>query len=132
MQDIVELFRTHKKYDNMSNEELRLFLMPSMNLKQCIKLYDNNELIGFANWAYLHGLVENRFKQTGMIKNNEWKSGNNLWVIEVVSKRNTKKLTDKLVGHLLKSLSVGKSFKWLRVNKDIYRIGEKFKREFHK
>ena len=37
-------------------------------------------------------LVENRFKQTGKIKSNEWNSGNNLWLIEIVSIKNTFKM----------------------------------------
>jgi hypothetical protein len=42
MQEVVELFRNFKRYDYMTDNELRLYLMPSMNLKQCKKYYDND------------------------------------------------------------------------------------------
>jgi len=131
MQDIVELFRNFKKYDCLRDDELRLYLMPSMTLKQCMKVYDEKELVGFANWAYLHDLVEKRFKETGKIKQTEWKSGRNAWVIEVVSIRNTKSLTQKLYNYFKERIPVDSCVKWLRVNGDVKKFNQKFKREFH-
>ena len=131
MQELVELFRNFKRYDSMSDEELRLYLMPSMRLKQCMYVYDGEELVGFANWAFLHHLVEKRFKETGKIKQTEWKSGINAWLIEVVSIRNTKELTQKLYNYFKERTKVGHSVKWLRVDGTVKRFGEKYKREFH-
>ena len=131
MQDIVELFRNFKKYDYLRDDELRLYLMPSLNLKQCMKVYDGDELVGFANWAYLHDLVEKRFKETGKIKQTEWKSGRNAWVIEVVSIRNTKALAQKLYNYFKERIPVDSCVKWLRVNGDVKKFNQKFKREFH-
>ena len=131
MQEVVDLFRNFKRYDAMNDNELRLYLMPSMNLKQCMKIYDNEELVGFANWAYIHDLTEKRFAKTGKIKPNEWKSGNNIWLIEIVSIKKTRELTKKLYNYFRQRISIGQSVKWLRVAKDIYRVGKKFKREFH-
>jgi len=131
MQNIVELFRNFKKYDYLRDDELRLYLMPSMTLKQCMKVYDEKELVGFANWAYLHDLVEKRFKETGKIKQTEWKSGRNAWVIEVVSIRNTKALTQKLYNYFKERIPVDSCVKWLRVNGDVKKFNQKFKREFH-
>ena len=71
MQEVVELFRNFKKYDCMTDNELRLYLMPSMNLKQSKKYYDNDKLDGFVNWAYIHNLTEQRFKKTGKLNSNE-------------------------------------------------------------
>jgi len=131
MQNIVELFRNFKKYDYLRDDELRLYLMPSLNLKQCMKVYDGDELVGFANWAYLHDLVEKRFKETGKIKQTEWKSGRNAWVIEVVSIRNTKALAQKLYNYFKERIPVDSCVKWLRVNGDVKKFNQKFKREFH-
>lgn len=131
MQDVVELFRNFKKYDYLRDDELRLYLMPSMTLKQCMKVYDGEELVGFANWAYLHDLVEKRFKETGKIKQTEWKSGRNAWVIEVVSIKNTKELTKKLYNYFKSRITVDSCVKWLRVNGDVKKFNQKFKREFH-
>jgi hemolysin-activating ACP:hemolysin acyltransferase len=131
MQEVVELFRNFKRYDSMRDDELRLYLMPSMRLKQCMKINDGDELVGFANWAYLHDLVEKRFKKTGKIKQTEWKSGRNAWLIEVVSIRKTRELTKKLYNYFKQRTLVGDCVKWLRTDGEIYRLGQKYKREFH-
>lgn len=131
IQDVVELFRHFDRYNSMDDNELRLYLMPSMKLKQCMYVYDNDEIVGFANWAYLHDLVEKRFKESGKIKQTEWKSGRNAWLIEVVSIRNTRELTQKLYNYFKDRIPVGDSVKWLRVDGTVKRFGEKHKREFH-
>ena len=131
MQEVVELFRNFKRYDSMRDDELRLYLMPSMRLKQCMKINDGDELVGFANWAYLHDLVEKRFRETGKIKQTEWKSGRNAWLIEVVSIRKTRELTKKLYNYFKERTLVGDCVKWLRTDGEIYRLGQKYKREFH-
>jgi len=89
MQDVINLFNN---FDRYKDKELTHYLKPSIKLNQYKKFYDNNELVGFVNWAYIHDLVEKRFKQTGKIKPNEWNSGNNLWLIEIVSIKNTFKM----------------------------------------
>lgn len=132
MQDIVQLFRNFEKYDSIDDSDLRLYLMPSMNLKQCKLFYDEDELVGFVNWAYLHDLVQKRYKETGKIKQTEWKSGNNLWLIEIVSIRNTFNMMRWVYNHFKEKLVINKSINWLRTDKSIYRIGQKYKREFHK
>lgn len=131
MQEVVELFRNFKRYDSMRDDELRLYLMPSMTLKQCMRINDGDELVGFANWAYLHDLVEKRFRETGKIKQTEWKSGRNAWLIEVVSIRKTRELTKKLYNYFKERTLVGDCVKWLRTDGEIYRLGQKYKREFH-
>jgi hemolysin-activating ACP:hemolysin acyltransferase len=131
MQEVVELFRNFNKYDCMTDNELRLYLMPSMNLKQCKKYYNNDKLVGFVNWAYIHNLTEQRFKKTGKLKSNEWKSGNNLWLIEVVSIKNTRELTKKLYNYFKERTLIGNCVKWIRTDNSIYRFGKKHKREFH-
>ncbi len=131
MHDIVQLFRRFNRYDKLDDHELRLYLMPSMKLKQCMYVYDNDEVVGFANWAYLHDLVEKRFKETGKIKQTEWKSGKNAWLIEVVSIRKTRELTKKLYNYFKERTAIGNCVKWIRTDGKIYRLGQKYKREFH-
>ena len=128
MQDVINLFNN---FDRYKGKELINYLKPSIQLNQYKKFYDNNELVGFVNWAYIHDLVEKRFKQTGKIKPNEWNSGNNLWLIEIVSIKNTFKMMRWVYNYFRKQLKVGHSINWLRVDQDIYRVGQKFKRSFH-
>lgn len=128
MQDVINLFN---KFDRYKGKQLNNYLEPSIKLNQYKKFYDNNELVGFVNWAYIHDLVEKRFKQTGKIKSNEWNSGNNLWLIEIVSVKNTFKMMRWVYHYFRKQLKVDHSINWLRVDSDIYRVGQKFKRSYH-
>ena len=128
MQDVINLFNN---FDRYKGKELTNYLEPSIKLNQYKKFYDNNELVGFVNWAYIHDLVEKRFKQTGKIKSNEWNSGNNLWLIEIVSIKNTFKMMRWVYHYFRKQLKVDHSINWLRVDSDIYRVGQKFKRSYH-
>ena len=128
MQDVINLFN---KFDRYKGKQLNNYLKPSIKLNQYKKFYDNNELVGFVNWAYIHDLVEKRFKQTGKIKSNEWNSGNNLWLIEIVSIKNTFKMMRWVYHYFRKQLKVDHSINWLRVDSDIYRVGQKFKRSYH-
>ena len=131
MQDIINLFKKFDRYKNKQDSQLQYYLEPSIKLNQYKKFYDNNELVGFVNWAYIHDIVEKRFKQTGKIKSSEWKSGNNLWLIEIVSIKNTFKMMRWVYHYFKKQLKVDHSINWLRVDSDIYRVGQKFKRSYH-
>lgn len=128
MQDVINLFN---KFDRYKGKQLDNYLEPSIKLNQYKKFYDNNELVGFVNWAYIHDLVEKRFKQTGKIRTSEWNSGNNLWLIEIVSVKNTFKMMRWVYHYFRKQLKVDHSINWLRVDSDIYRVGQKFKRSYH-
>ena len=128
MQDVINLFNN---FDRYKGKELTNYLEPSIKLNQYKKFYDNNELVGFVNWAYIHDLVEKRFKQTGKIKSNEWNSGSNLWLIEIVSVKNTFKMMRWVYNYFRKELKVDHSINWLRVDGSIYRVGQKFKRSYH-
>jgi len=128
MQDVINLFN---KFDRYKGKQLNNYLEPSIKLNQYKKFYENNQLVGFVNWAYIHDLVEKRFKQTGKIKSNEWNSGNNLWLIEIVSVKNTFKMMRWVYNYFRKQLKLNHSINWLRVDSDIYRVGQKFKRSYH-
>jgi hemolysin-activating ACP:hemolysin acyltransferase len=131
MKDIINLFKHFDRYKNQSEKQLENYLEPSIKFKQYKKFYENNELVGFVNWAYLHNLVEERYKQTGKIKNSEWQSGNNLWLIEILSIKNTFAMMRWVYNYFRKQLKVDHSINWLRTDNEVYRIGQKFKRNFH-
>ena len=131
MNELINLFHKFDKYKNQSSKQLEKHLQPSIKLNQYKKFYDKNELIGFVNWAYIHNLVENRFKETGKIKHSEWQSGNNLWLIDILSIKNTFVMMRWVYNHFKKQLDVNNSINWLRVDGEVYRIGQKFKRDFH-
>ena len=131
MEDIVGLFKQFEKYENKSTRQLENYLKPSIDLNQYRMFYDEHSIIGFVNWAYLHHLVQERFKLTGKIKQNEWNSGNNLWLIDILSIHNTFAMMRWVYNYFKKELKVNNAINWVRVDDGVYRVGQKFKRDFH-
>jgi len=115
MQDIISLYRTYNKFDICNEEDLISYLMPSINLKQYKKHYVNDELIGFTNWALLSDKAHNKFKQTGMINNEDWNSGNHLWHIETICKSHLNRIMKWTKSFLTKQFGIGKQINWLRI-----------------
>jgi hemolysin-activating ACP:hemolysin acyltransferase len=118
MQEVVNLYRLYPKYNNISNAELRLYLMPSMKLRQCKTHYEDEEVIGFTNWAFLSDEAQKRFKKEGWLKEEEWLSGNHIWHIETICKRNLKQIIKWTKRNFAEIYGVGKAINWLRVDND--------------
>ena len=79
------------------------------------KPHYNNELIGFTNWALLSDNAHNRFKQTAIINNEDWNSGNHLWHIETICKSNLNKIMKWTKSFLTEQFGIGKQINWLRI-----------------
>ncbi len=130
---IIHLYRQFPKYNKFTYEQLTEIITPSLNLDQYQIHRIGNEDIGYTNWAYLSDTVEQRYKLTGQLKKNEWNSGDNIWVIGVIAKRNTKQIMRWVIEYFRTKIEVNESVKWIRCNDnfDIYRISQKIKRPFH-
>jgi len=115
MQDIISLYRHYNKFNDCNEEDLISYLLPSINLKQYKKHYVNDKLIGFTNWAFLSDKAHNTFKQTGIINNEDWNSGNHLWHIETICKSHLIKIMKWTKSFLAKQFGIGKKIHWLRI-----------------
>ena len=115
MQEIIELYRKFKRYNQFNDNELRLYLFPSLNLNQNKKLYIDNKLVAFTNWAFLSDKAQNKFKKTGLLNKQDWKSGNNLWHIETVCNTNLKDIMSWTKTFFAKQFGIGKEISWLRI-----------------
>lgn len=118
MKDIISLYRNYSKFDVSLDDDLVSYLSPSIVLNQYKKHYLKNELIGFTNWALLSDDAHNKFKQTGIINNEDWNSGNNLWHIETVCISNLKNIMKWTKSFLTKKFGIGKEINWLRIKDD--------------
>ena len=118
MKDIISLYRNYSKFDVSLDDDLISYLSPSIVLNQYKKHYLKNELIGFTNWALLSDDAHNKFKQTGIINNKDWNSGNNLWHIETVCISNLKNIMKWTKSFLTKKFGIGKEINWLRIKDD--------------
>jgi len=120
IQSVIDLYKSFSKYDNNTEEELYYHVLPSFELKQCKLFKENNKVIAFANWAFLNHKAEKELIETKTFSDDDWNSGNNTWVIDVVSLKDGDKM-----GKWLKNKF--KQFKWMRSDKNFnfYRIGSR-------
>ncbi len=133
MEDIINLYKQFGKYKNNSNKDLHNHILPSIQCNQFKKFEDGKGLYGFVNWAFLNKENEDYYKQKGIIKNNTWQSGTNLWLYDIVIIRNARMVMSWVYNYFKDYLKTNECINWLRLdnNNNIYRVSKKFKRKFH-
>ena len=131
--EIINLYYKFDKYKKNTYPELYYHILPSINLNQYKVFKDEQGIFGFVNWAYLSKEIENSYIQTSTIYKNEWKSGNYLWLYDIVILRKSKEVMSWVYNYFKKLLKTNESISWLRLDKDdkVYRVAKKYKREFH-
>ena len=112
---IISVYRHFEKYNTYKYEQLINMILPSYNLGQYQIHRDKNEVIGFTNWAFLNDIVEHRFKETRVLKPNQWNCGDNIWHIETLAKRNLKEIMAWTKNHFTSLYGYDKPIKWLRI-----------------
>ena len=130
---IIHLYRQFPKYDKFTYKELTKMITPSINLDQYQIHRVGNQDVGFTNWAFLSDTVEERFKLSLRLKDNEWNCGDNIWVMQILAKSHAKEIMRWVKDYFRDKIEVNESVKWIRADDkfNIYRRSEKFKREFH-
>jgi len=130
---IIHLYRQFEQYNKFTYAELTKMITPSLNLDQYQIHRIGNEDVGFTNWAFLNDTVEERFKLSLRLKDNEWNCGDNIWVMQILAKSHAKEIMRWVKDYFRDKIEVNESVKWIRAdeNFNIYRRSEKFKREFH-
>ena len=134
MQDVIQLYSNFKKYRTFTNKELYNHILPSIQCNQYKRFEDDKGLFGFVNWAFLSKEKEDEYIKQGIIKNNEWQSGTNLWLYDIVILRNARIVMSWVYNYFKDYLKVNQCINWLRLDEsnNIYRIAKKYKRNFHK
>ena len=131
---IINLYYLFPKYQNNTYQDLFYHILPSLKLNQYKLFEDKNGVFGFVNWAYLNKDVEKEYVKNSKIYKNEWKSGVNLWLYDIVIIRKSKEVMSWVYNYFKKLLKTNESISWLRLdeNDKVYRVAKKYKREFHK
>ena len=132
--EVIGLYYNFDKYKKNTYDELYHHILPSINLNQYKIFKDEQGIYGFVNWAYLSKDVENDYIRTSKIYNDEWKSGNLLWLYDIIIIRKSKEVMSWVYNYFKKLLKTNESISWLRLdeNDKVYRVAKKYKREFHK
>ena len=131
MHDVISLYKKFDKYKDSTREDLYYHILPSFKLNQYKIHKDKNDMIAFTNWAFLNKDTEKKFIQTGDLKDNSWKSGNELWHIDTVCVKNLNKIMSWTKQYFTKTLGINKPVNWLRISDDnkIYRKQTRFTKE---
>ena len=132
--EVISLYYNFDKYKKNTYHELYYHILPSINLNQYKIFKDDKGIFGFVNWAYLNEDVEKAYVTTSKIYKNEWKSGVNLWLYDIVILRKSNEVMSWVYNYFKKLLKTNESISWLRLNKQdqVYRVAKKYKRDFHK
>ena len=133
MDSIIKLYQSFSKYKKDSYTDLYYHIQPSINLNQYKIFNEGNKIYGFVNWAFLSDSVADQYKKTGTLYKWEWQTGKNLWLYDIIIKKNSKQVMSWVYNYFKEYLKVNQSIHWLRLDTDnnVYRMGQKFKREFH-
>ena len=128
-QNIINLYKQFDKYKYVSNDTIYYKILPSLRLNQ----YKSDEQTYFYNWAYLSDKIQKEYINTGNIQPFNWRSGNNLWLYDIVILKDAKKVMNGLIEKFKQELKVGECINWLRLDNedDVYRVSKKYKRSFH-
>ena len=132
--EVINLYYHFDKYKKNTYPELYYHILPSINHNQYKIFKDDKGIFGFVNWAYLNKDVEKAYVTSSKIYKNEWKSGVNLWLYDIVILRKSKEVMSWVYNYFKKLLKTNESISWLRLNKQdqVYRVSKKYKRDFHK
>ena len=128
-QNIIKLYKKFDKYKWLNEQSIYYKILPSLRLNQ----YKSDEQTYFYNWAYLSDKIQKEYINTGNIQPFNWRSGNNLWLYDIVILKDAKKVMNELIEKFKQELKVGECINWLRLDyeDDVYRVSKKFKRSFH-
>ena len=128
-QNIIKLYKKFDKYKWLNEQSIYYKILPSLRLNQ----YKSDEQTYFYNWAYLSDKVQKEYIETGNIQPFNWRSGNNLWLYDIVILKDAKKVMNELIEKFKQELKVGECINWLRLDNedDVYRVSKKYKRSFH-
>ena len=131
--EIINLYYKFDKYKKNTYSDLYYHILPSINLNQYKVFKDEQGIFGFVNWAYLSKEIEKSYIETSTIYKNEWKSGDYLWLYDIVIIRKSKEVMSWVYNYFKKLLKTNESISWLRLDKNdkVYRVAKKYKREFH-
>ena len=128
-QKIIELYKKFDKYKYLDEESIYYKILPSLRLNQ----YKSDNKTFFYNWAYLNDKAQKEYIETGNIQPFNWRSGNNLWLYDIVILKDTQKVMRALIEKFKQELKVGECINWLRLDNEdyIYRVSKKYKRSYH-
>jgi len=127
--DVINLYKSFDKYKEQTREELFNYLLQPFNLNQYKIFYKDNQISAFICWAFLDEEYEEHFKLTSQVNN--WNCGNRVWLVDLLSLDDSKKMVEWTNRYFSNLLGIGKKVNYLRVDDkmQIYRVASSLTKE---
>jgi cytolysin-activating lysine-acyltransferase len=81
----VYLFSLSDRHRHLTVADLDRSLVPALTLGQTMLLWDEGRVVAFSSWAWMSDEASERFLTGAAIRKEDWRSGENLWVIDAVA-----------------------------------------------
>lgn len=95
--------------------DLEWLVMPALQTGQYRLFYNEGKPAGLAVWAYASDGAETRLASGSRLAVTEWRSGPNLWLVELIAPFGAQ---EAMLKDLRKTVFAGKKFKFLRTHPD--------------
>ena len=92
--------------------DLEWLVMPPLTLAQYRLFYANDRPVGVAFWAFVSEPVEQRLAGGGRLGANEWRSGDRVWLVEIVAPFGGQ---DRMLADLQQTALADRKFRYIRV-----------------
>lgn len=93
--------------------DLEWLVMPPLSLSQYRLFYADEKPVGVAFWAFVSEQVEQRLAGGGRLGASEWRSGDRVWLVEVVAPFGGQ---DRMLSDLQKTALADRKFRYIRMN----------------
>jgi cytolysin-activating lysine-acyltransferase len=115
--EIVWIYSQSPTHKHFAIGDLEWMMMPALALalEQYRVFRGDKTPVGVALWAYLSDEAEKKLDQgTGRLRPDEWKSGDNLWLVDLIAPFATpdNKQVEAMLADLIKGPFQGKKFKF--------------------
>ncbi len=108
--EAVALLVASPKHRDLSISDLEWILIPAIALKQFrIFRKEGRQPVGVALWGYLDAESEVRLEKTGKLRPADWKSGDRLWLVELISPMGG---SSAMLVNLKQTVFAGKKFRY--------------------
>ena len=116
IEEVIDFYKTFDEYKDSLDQEIYQHLEPSFKLNQ-YKIFRDNQITGFVNWAYLNDLTKTKLINHGIIDYSNWNCGNNLCFADLLCRKNIRDMINWCKEHFGKQLGYDKEVVWVKTFK---------------
>ena len=126
MIEIINFLKKFKEYQEYSEENLKAHIQPSYELNQ-YKVFKDDEITGFVNWAFLNEIQKTKFINHAIIDQTNWKCGDNLCLANFVSSKNILDMVNWCKRYFFKELKYDNAI-WIKAfrNNRVMKVSNKW------